>query len=192
MRGAPQVGFSAAMRKIKARISLLTAFRPLMGPVLESHFQYNRKPARCHSTTVLGVTRSRGFSHPAQSCCRRARFSRMRSSRDLKTLTTQPKRCRSHTIIAKNLTGFQQVGVSAKSLILRMHVVLTRTMRSVGKRTSLQGPTAASALSPSPRSARRAYLRPDRWESICLPTPAARCFLAALGALEPRERNVFR
>jgi hypothetical protein len=126
------------------------------------------------------------------SCCRRARFSRMRSSRDLKTLTTQPKRCRSHTIIAKNLTGFQQVEVSAKSLILRMRVVLTRTMRSVGKRTSLQGPTAASALSPSPRSARRAYLRPDRWESICLPTPAARCFLAALGALEPRERNVFR
>jgi len=38
----------------------------------------------------------------------------MRSSRDLKTLTTQPKRCRSHTIIAKNLTGFQQVEVSAK------------------------------------------------------------------------------
>jgi hypothetical protein len=145
-------GFSAAMRKIKARISLLTAFRPPMGLVLESHFQYNRKPARCHSTTVLGVTRSRGFCHPAQSflnmsqnsfcmadsrrrgrlacransCCRRARFSRMRSSRDLKTLTTQPRRCRSHTIIAKNLTGFQQVEVSAKSLILRMRVVLTR------------------------------------------------------------------
>ena len=170
MRGAPQVGFSAAMRKIKARISLLTAFRPLMGPVLESHFQYNRKPARCHSTTVLGVTRSRGFCHSAQSflhisqnsfcmadsgrrgrlacransCCRRARFSRMRSSRDLKTLTTQPKRCRSHTIIAKNLTGFQQVEVSAKSLILGMRVVLTRTMRSVGKRTSLQGPISAN------------------------------------------------
>ena len=106
--------------------------------------------------------------------------------------STQPKRCRSHTIIAKNLTGFQQVEVSAKSLILRMRVVLTRTMRSVGKRTCLQGPTAASALSPSPRSVRRAYLRPDRGESICLPTPAARCFPAALGALEPRERNVFR
>ena len=50
----------------------------------------------------------------------------MRSFRDLKTLTTQPRRCRSHTIIAKNLTGFQQVEVSAKSLILRMRAVLTR------------------------------------------------------------------
>jgi hypothetical protein len=50
----------------------------------------------------------------------------MRSSRDLKTLTAQPRRCRRHTIIAKNLTGFQQVEVSAKSLILRMRVVLTR------------------------------------------------------------------
>ena len=103
-------------------------------------------------TTVLGVTRSRRFCHPAQSflnmsqnsfcmadsrrrgrlacransCCRRARFSRMRSSLDLTTLTTQPRRCRSHTIIAKNLTGFKQVEVSAKSLILRMRVVLTR------------------------------------------------------------------
>jgi integrase len=54
----------------------------------------------------------------------------MRSSRDLKTLTTQPRRCRSHTIIAKNLTGFQQVEVSAKSLILRMRVVLTRDRRN--------------------------------------------------------------
>jgi hypothetical protein len=39
MRGAPKVGFSATMRKIRARISLLTHFRPPVCRALESHFQ---------------------------------------------------------------------------------------------------------------------------------------------------------
>jgi hypothetical protein len=116
MRGAPHVGFSTAMRKISARISLPTDFRPSrVAP--ESHFQYSR-PARCHPTTVLGVTRTKGFFHPAQSffrisqnsfciadkrrrgrfecktssCCRRARFSRIRFSRDWKATMIQPMR----------------------------------------------------------------------------------------------------
>jgi hypothetical protein len=136
------------MRKIRVRISSLMGFRPPSLWALETHLQYRRK----HSTTVLGLSRMSGSFHLAQSlrnatqnsfcnevsrrrdrfacssnsCCRRARFSRMRSSRDLKTLTTHPKRWRSHAIIAKNLTGFQQVEVSAKSLIQRMRVVLTR------------------------------------------------------------------
>ena len=67
MRGAPQVGFSAAMRKIKARISVLTRFLPPTRLVVESHFQYSRKPARCQATTVLGVTRMSGSFHPDQS-----------------------------------------------------------------------------------------------------------------------------
>src|SRR6201997_4175095 len=127
MRGAPQVGFSAAMRKIKARISLLTGFRPpgLCAPELSR--QYRRNPARCHPTTVLGVTRISGFFQPAhsfrntiqnnlcealsprrgrlarkvKSCWRRARFSRMRSSRERKALIPQPMRCPSHEIMAK-------------------------------------------------------------------------------------------
>src|ERR1700738_1702561 len=64
MRGAPQVGFSATMRKIKARISLLTRFRPPTRLALETHLQYSRKPARCQPTTVLGVTKMRGLLHP--------------------------------------------------------------------------------------------------------------------------------
>jgi hypothetical protein len=75
----------------------------------------------------LGVTRIRGFLHPDQNvlnatqnslckavnrrrgCCacrasncrRRARFSRTRSSRQLKALTNQPRKCRSDTIMAR-------------------------------------------------------------------------------------------
>src|SRR6266849_1584748 len=66
MRGAPQVGFSATIRKIKARTSLLRRFRPPTWLILETHVQYNRNPARCQFTTVLGVTKTRGCLHPEQ------------------------------------------------------------------------------------------------------------------------------
>ena len=131
MRGAPHVGFSAAMRKIKARISLLTGFRPPGLCTREMSRQYMRNPARCQPTTVRGVTRMSGFFQPAhslrntiqnnfcraltrrrgrlarkaKSCWRRAKFSRMRSSRERKTLINQPMRCRSHEIIVQNLIG---------------------------------------------------------------------------------------
>ena len=67
MRGAPQVGFSATIRKIKARTSLLICFRPPICLTLEIHVQYRRNPARCQFTTVLGVTKTRGFLHPDQN-----------------------------------------------------------------------------------------------------------------------------
>src|SRR6266404_3827586 len=66
MRGAPQVGFSVTIRKIKSRISLLTRFRPPTWLILETHVQYKRNPARCQFTTVLGVTKTRGWLHPDQ------------------------------------------------------------------------------------------------------------------------------
>jgi hypothetical protein len=126
MRGAPQVGFSATIRKIKARTSLLTRFRPPICLTFETHLQYKRNPALCQFTTVLGETKTRGFLYPdqnvlkatqnslcravnrrrgrcacrASNCKRRARFSTMRSSRDLKALTIHPRRCRSDTIMA--------------------------------------------------------------------------------------------
>src|SRR5271169_288330 len=129
MRGAPQVGFSATIRKIKARTSLLTRFRPPTWLILETHVQYKRNPARCQFTTVLGVTKTRGCLHPdqhilnatqnslfravnrrrgrcacrASNCRRRARFSRTRSTRQLKELTNQPRKCRSDTIMARIL-----------------------------------------------------------------------------------------
>src|SRR4029077_19757338 len=144
MRGAPQVGFSETIRKIKARTSLLTRFRPPTWLTLETHVQYNRNPARCQFTTVLGVTKMRGLVHPDQNvlnatqnslcravnrrrgCCacrasncrRRARFSRMRSPREWKAVTNQPRKCRSDTIMArivaeKSESSFSQVIHSA-------------------------------------------------------------------------------
>src|SRR5271169_526081 len=130
MRGAPQVGFSATMRKIMARTSLLTRFRPPTRLTLETHAQYKRNPVRCQFTTVLGVTKMRGFLHPdqnvfnatqnslckavnrrrgrcartASNCGRRARFSRRRSSRDLKAQTIHPRRCRSEGDMARILS----------------------------------------------------------------------------------------
>lgn len=118
------------IRKIKARISLLTGFRPPRCLALKSHFQYSRKPARCQLVTVLGVTRMRGFLQPdhtflnmtqkslcravsrrcgrlacrANSCCRIARFSRMRFSREPTALKIKPRRCRSDTIMARILS----------------------------------------------------------------------------------------
>src|SRR6516165_6662752 len=67
MRGAPQVGFSATIRKIRARTSLLTRVRPPTRRNLEIHVQYKRKPARCQFTTVRGVTKTRGFLQPDQN-----------------------------------------------------------------------------------------------------------------------------
>src|ERR1019366_6969404 len=152
MRGAPQVGFSATMRKIRSRISLLIGFLPTTFRAREIQLQYSRKPARCQRTTVSGVTRindlfqpdqtlrrttqnslstelSRGrgrFACRASSCCRRARFSRRSSSRERKTEMTQPSTYstahKHQVIIAKSA----QCGFASKSLILRTCRVLAR------------------------------------------------------------------
>src|SRR6516164_846955 len=127
MRGAPQVGFSATIGKIRARTSLLTPFRPPTRLNLEIHIQYKRNPVPCQFTTLRGVTKTRGFLHPdqnvlnatqnslcravnrvrgrcackASSCWRRAKFSRTSSSRERKELMIHPRRCRSDTIMAR-------------------------------------------------------------------------------------------
>src|SRR6516162_6331833 len=134
MRGAPQVGFSATIRKIRARTSLLTPFRPPTRLNLEIHVQYQRNPAPCQFTTLRGVTNTRGFLHPdqsvlnatqnslwravnrvrgrcaykASSCRRRAKFSRTSSSWERKELTIHPRRCRSDTIMARILSELSE------------------------------------------------------------------------------------
>src|SRR5271165_419909 len=154
MRGAPQVGFSATIRKIKARTSLLTLLRPPTRLTLEIHVQYKRNPARCQFTTVLGVTKMSGFLHPdqnvlnatqnslcrvvnrvrgrcackASSCRRRATFSRMRSSRERKALTIQPRKCRSDAIMARILSGTIRIQLCVKSLILQVDILARHRM----------------------------------------------------------------
>jgi hypothetical protein len=79
MRGAPEVGFSATMRKIKARTSLLTRFRPPTCLTLETHVQYKRNPARCQFTTALGETKTRAFVQPDQNALKAAQNSLCRA-----------------------------------------------------------------------------------------------------------------
>src|SRR6516225_2300293 len=152
MRGAPQVGFSATIRKIRARTSLATPLRPPTRLNLEIHIQYKRNPAPCQFTTVRGVTKTRGFLHPdqnvlnatqnslcravnrvrgrcackASSCRRRAKFSRARSSRERKELTIHPRKCRSDTIMTRIISELSEFSFFAKSFILQVYEVLAR------------------------------------------------------------------
>jgi len=71
MRGAPQVGFSAAMPKIRSRSSREILLLPACFLLLESMLQYMRKPAPCQPTTVSGATTSSDFFQAHQN--RRAR-----------------------------------------------------------------------------------------------------------------------
>jgi len=63
LQEAPQVGFSTTMRKISSRNSLLIRFLPEIFRWRDIQFQYNRNPARCHRTTVSGVTITRACFH---------------------------------------------------------------------------------------------------------------------------------
>jgi hypothetical protein len=65
-RGPGRNSLGLLSRKIKARTSLLTRFRPPTCLNVETQAQYKRNPARCQFTTVLGVTRTRGFLQPDQ------------------------------------------------------------------------------------------------------------------------------
>src|SRR6266481_9492589 len=162
MRGAPQVGFSETIRKIKARTSLLPRFRPPTWLTLETHVQYKRNPARCQFTTVLAVTKMSGLVHPDQNvlnatqnslcravnrrrgCCacrasncrRRARFSRTRSSREWKALTNQPRKCRSDTIMARIVAETSESSLSPSHSFCRC----TTFWRGTGVYTSRMKP----------------------------------------------------
>ena len=118
MRGAPHVGFSATMRKMSSRSSMLTHFLPAGRRCRESHSQYNLNPALCQRTTVSGWTKINGCFHPGQrrrnstqnnlsepatcgrgyfrfkamSCCLRARFSKNRSRREQENRVTRTSR----------------------------------------------------------------------------------------------------
>src|SRR5215472_4505143 len=152
MRGAPQVGFAASIRKIRARTSLLTRFRPPTRLNLEIHVQYKRNPARCQFTTLRGVTKTRGFLHPdqkvlnatqnslcravnrvrgrcackASSCRRRAKFSRTKVLARAKRADDPPEEMPERHNHGKNIIGTIRIQLCAKSFILQMYDVLAR------------------------------------------------------------------
>jgi hypothetical protein len=67
IRGAPQVGFSATIRKINSRTSFGVGLLPTCFGTLEISLQYIRKRVRCQRTTVSGVTTRRACFHPDQT-----------------------------------------------------------------------------------------------------------------------------
>src|ERR1019366_7879014 len=77
MRGAPQVGFSATIRKISSRSSLVNGFLPTTRRVRELQLQYSRKPARCQRTTVSGVTRINDLFQPDQTLRRTCAYQKL-------------------------------------------------------------------------------------------------------------------
>jgi len=54
MRGAPQVGISAAIRQMSSRNFLPTYFLPARFRCRQSHVQYTLNPALCRRTTASG------------------------------------------------------------------------------------------------------------------------------------------
>ena len=117
MRGAPHNGLAMLISRINCRISVGTAGRP--GPRLDFQRQNNRKPARCHRTTVSGRTMasaSRAFGNRRQTqprinlstakndirfglprrntmiCCLSTRTSASSAARDRNRSTTKPKK----------------------------------------------------------------------------------------------------
>src|SRR6201998_1376642 len=130
MRDAPQVGFSATMRKIRSRTSLRVGLLPGCLVILETSLQYRRKPARCQRTTVSGVTMRRDCFQPDQTrrattqktrskllrlgrgrrrfkterCWRRAKFSRRRFRCERKRRTIVPKKSLTDRSMARSYT----------------------------------------------------------------------------------------
>src|SRR5260370_30418065 len=117
MRGAPQVEFSATIRKISASHSVDSFFLPICFLAFEIKLQYSRNRARCERTTVSGVTTRRDLFQSVQnrhastqkslskglsfglaclrfstaSCWRSARFSRSSLRSERKQRATHPK-----------------------------------------------------------------------------------------------------
>ena len=127
MRGAPQVGFSAIIWQMRSRTCFDVRLLPTGFRTFEITLRYQRNPARCHRTTVSGVTTIRTRFHPADqntcakiqkalpnivglglgclrfnaaSCWRRAKFSRSRSHRARNTRQIAPSRSANRFIMS--------------------------------------------------------------------------------------------
>ena len=60
-------GFSVTMRKMRSRTTLGVGLLPIGFLTFEINARYQRNPARCHRTTVLGVTTGSACFQPGQN-----------------------------------------------------------------------------------------------------------------------------
>jgi hypothetical protein len=80
MRGAPQVGFSWAIRAMRSRTSLSNGGRPARF-VRDFQRHHRRKTCRCQRITVSGWTRTRAERQLPYSFVRQTQNSRSRRRR---------------------------------------------------------------------------------------------------------------
>jgi len=131
IRGAPHNGLAMLISRINCRISVGTAGRPR--PRLDFQRQNNRKPARCHRTTVLGRTMASAswafgnrrqtqprinlstakndirFGLPRRNtmiCCLSTRTSASSAARDRNRSTTKPKISLQRSHIKRRIVRF--------------------------------------------------------------------------------------
>lgn len=112
MRGAPHVEFSATMRKISSRNSLLMHFLPAQTRRRESHVQYSLNPARCRRTTDSGWTRINAGFHSGQS--RRNHPEQLVGSSDQRSRTPL---LQNDKLLAKSQVLKQQVAARVKDAV---------------------------------------------------------------------------
>ena len=74
IRGAPQSGLAMLTSRISLRISNGTVGLPPRA--FDFQRQYNRKPARCHLTTVSGLTIASASRTPGRSRLRQTKINR--------------------------------------------------------------------------------------------------------------------
>jgi hypothetical protein len=152
MGGAPQVGFSATVRKINSRICLeILPPPPTRFCTLQSMVQYSLNPAWCHRATVSGRTRKSDFSQSDQmwrtttqnslsnapsfglgclrfntaSCWRSARFSNSRLRCARKMRITAPHQSRNRLNMAATVADWLP-GCCAKLLISQPDRIVAR------------------------------------------------------------------
>jgi hypothetical protein len=153
MRGAPHVGFSATIWKIRCRTSIDVCLVPncsdgLLG--FRNQRPVQTEPARCHRTTVLGVTTMSACLHSDQnrrtatqkslssksslgrgcrrfrtaSCCQSARFSRTRFRRLRQRRMSAPDAEVEHATELYQINGWG--GDGCNLLILRRAGILVK------------------------------------------------------------------
>src|SRR6516162_1484159 len=128
MRGAPQVGFSASIRKIRARTSLLTPFRPPTRLNLEIHVQYKRNRAQCHPEQLVQGSQSsaRPLRVQSQQLPTESQVFQDEVLARAKRADDPPEEMPERYNHGKNIIGTIRIQLCSKSFILQMYDVLAR------------------------------------------------------------------
>ena len=139
--GAPHIGFSRDMRRIKARISRSMHGRPGL-PGLDFHLQYSLNPIRCHWMTVSGCTMAsaeRQFGHSRDSNTQKTR-SRGRNFGRLTDCLNTATCCRSARISIAAAARPRMNALRNTTIDGKMPMIRCSRTRQRGNRTGMGQP----------------------------------------------------